>query len=91
MNVDKSEYGSSVQIRLNIRTNSLYQKEMDPSFILGKEKVLYLCLLSIFCENKVGTLSLMRTCSNNHSHETFSGHSKAYRKGQKSLDTSAHY
>lgn len=34
MNMDKLEYGSSAQVRLNIRTNSLYQKEMDPTFII---------------------------------------------------------
>lgn len=64
---------------------------MDPGFFICKEMVPYLCLLSVSCENKVGTLSLVRTRSNNHSHEMLSGHSKTYRKGQKSLDTRTHF
>lgn len=90
--MDKLEYRSSVQVRLNIVTNSLYQKEIDPSFSVCKEMVSYIVVYHYFlCENKLENLALMKTQANNHSHETFSGHSKLHRKRQKSLDISAQY
>lgn len=90
--MDKLEYRSSVQVRLTIVTNSLYQKEIDPSFSMCKERFSYIVVYYYFlCENKVGNLALMKTQSNNHSYETFSGHSKVHGKRQKPSDISAHY